>query len=158
MAAFIAIGLFAGLRTREIAVLDWKDVDLAEKTITVHAVKAKSRARRVVQICDNLAAWLLPYSKKFGPVTPEGYRRRFERDRKAAGIAFWPRNAMRHSAASYHLAAQPNEALTQAMLGHESGKMRFAHYRELVKPKDAERYWQIMPASEAGKVVAIAAA
>jgi hypothetical protein len=65
---------------------------------------------------------------------------------------------MRHSAASYHLAAHRNETLTQAMLGHESGKMLFAHYRELVKPKDAERYWQIMPASEAGKVVAMAAA
>jgi hypothetical protein len=60
--------------------------------------------------------------------------------------------------ATYHLAAHRNEALTQAMLGHESGKMHFARYRELVKPKDAERYWQIMPASEAGKVVAIAAA
>jgi hypothetical protein len=46
MTPFVAIGLFADLRTREIAVLDWKDVDLAEKTITVHAVKTKTRARR----------------------------------------------------------------------------------------------------------------
>jgi integrase len=159
MTPFIAIGLFAGLRTREIAVLDWKDVDLAEKTITVHSVKAKSRARRVVEICDNLAAWLLPYSKKFGRVTPEGYPRRFKHDRKAAGIELWPRNAMRHSAASYHFAAHRNEALTQAMLGHESGKMLFAHYRELVKPKDAVRYFSIRPASEAaGKVLSVAAA
>jgi len=30
----------------------------------------------------------------------------------------------------------------------------FAHYRELVKPKDAERYWQIKPAAKAGNVVA----
>lgn len=53
---------------------------------------------------------------------------------------------MRHSAASYHLAAHHNESLTQAMLGHESGKMLIQHYRELVKPKDAVRYWQLMPA------------
>ena len=66
MTPFIAVGLFAGLRTREIAVLDWKDVDLAEKTITVHAVKTKTRARRIVEISDNLGAWLLPYSSKAG--------------------------------------------------------------------------------------------
>jgi integrase len=159
MTPFIAVGMFAGLRTREIAVLDWKDVDLSEKTITVHAVKAKSRARRIVDISDNLAAWLLPYSKKFGRLTPEGYRQRFERIRKAAGIQPWPRNAMRHSAASYHLAAHHNEALTQALLGHESGRMLFSHYRELVRPKDAARYWLVMPSAEAGeKVVAMTAA
>jgi hypothetical protein len=40
-----------------------------------------------------------------------------------------------------------------------SGKMLFSSYRELVKPKDAARYWQIMPSAEAGeKVVAITAA
>jgi integrase len=92
-------------------------------------------------------------------VTPEGYPKRFERDRKAAGIHPWPRNAMRHSAANYHLAAHRNESLTQAMLGHESGKMLIQHYRELVKPKDAARYWQIMSsAGAAGKIVAISAA
>jgi integrase len=157
MTPFIAIGLFAGLRTRETAVLDWKDVDLTEKTITVHAVKTKTRARRIVEISDNLGAWLLPYSKKFGSVTPDRYRQRFEDTRRAAGIDPWPRNAMRHSAASYHLAAHRNESLTQAMLGHESGKMLIQHYRELVKPKDATSYWQIMPPAEAGeKIVAIA--
>ena len=158
MTPFIAIGLFAGLRTREIIVLDWKDVDIPEKTITVHAIKTKTRSRRIVEIADNLAAWLLPYSKKFGRVTPEGYPRRFEHVRKAAGIERWPRNAMRHCAASYHLAAHRNEALTQALLGHGSSRILFANYRELVKPKDAARYWQIAPADAvADKVVAISA-
>ena len=157
MTPFIAIGLFAGLRTREIAVLDWKDVDLAEKTINFHATKTKARARRIVEISDNLGAWLLPYSAKAGPVTPGRYRQWFEDIRRSAAIDPWPRNAMRHSAASYHLAAHRHESLTQAMLGHESGKMLFSNYRELVKPKDAAAYWQIMPSAEAGeKIVAIA--
>jgi hypothetical protein len=36
--------------------------------------------------------------------------------------------------------------------------MLIQHYRELVKPKDAERYWKIMPAIETGaeKIVPIA--
>ena len=83
MTPFIAVGLFAGLRTREIAVLDWKDVDLAEKTITVHAVKTKTRSRRIVEISDNLGAWLLPYSAKAGPVAPDHYRQKFEDTRGA---------------------------------------------------------------------------
>jgi integrase len=158
MTPFIAVGLFAGLRTREIAVLDWRDVDLAEKTIMVHAAKTKTRARRIVEISDNLKAWLIPYSlKTAGPVAPDHYRQKFEDTRRDAGIDPWPRNAMRHSAASYHLAAHRNESLTQAMLGHESGKMLIHHYRELVKPKAAARYWQIMPSPEAAqKVIAIA--
>jgi integrase len=102
---------------------------------------------------------LLPYSAKAGSVTPDRYRQWFEDIRKRAAIDPWPRNAMRHSAASYHLAAHRNESLTQAMLGHESGKMLFSNYRELVKPKDAAQYWQIMPSAEAGeKIVAISAA
>jgi len=29
----------------------------------------------------------------------------------------------------------------------------FRHYRQLVKPKDAERYWKIAPAPSSGKKV-----
>jgi len=38
-----------------------------------------------------------------------------------------------------------NAALTANLLRHENTRTLFAHYRELVKPKDAERYWQIKP-------------
>jgi hypothetical protein len=31
--------------------------------------------------------------------------------------------------------------------------MVFAHYRELVKPKDAERYWKIVPGVKGASVV-----
>ena len=36
-------------------------------------------------------------------------------------------------------------ALTALQLGHHDSGVTFAHYRELVKPKDAERYWQLQP-------------
>jgi hypothetical protein len=41
---------------------------------------------------------------------------------------------------------------TALELGHHDSRITFAHYRELVKPKEAERYWNIRPAAEA-KVV-----
>ena len=46
----IAIGLFAGLRMSEILALNWDEVDLCDRTITVQGRKAKTRQRRVVTI------------------------------------------------------------------------------------------------------------
>jgi hypothetical protein len=54
----LAIGLFAGLRMSEILALNWEEVDLCDRTITVQGRKAKTRQRRVVTISDNLHCWL----------------------------------------------------------------------------------------------------
>lgn len=37
-------------------------------------------------------------------------------------------------------------------MGHTNSDMIFDHYRQLVRPKDAERYWNIRPAAK-GKVL-----
>jgi integrase len=80
----------------------------------------------------------------------------FEQVREAAGITEWPENALRHSFASYHLAQFKNAAATALELGHHDSRVTFAHYRELVKPKEAERYWHIRPATKE-KVVQLVA-
>lgn len=78
--------------------------------------------------------------------------------REAAGIAEWPDNALRHSFASYHLAAFKNAASTALELGHHDSRITFAHYRELVKPKAAEKFWNLSPTADASsKVVSISA-
>jgi hypothetical protein len=38
-------------------------------------------------------------------------------------------------------------ASTALELGHANGRVTLAHCRELVKPKEAERYWNIKPAT-----------
>jgi integrase len=60
-------------------------------------------------------------------------------------IKEWPDNALRHSFAGYHLAHFKNAASTAFELGHHDSRVTFVYYRELVKPKDAERYWNIGP-------------
>lgn len=57
----IAIGGLAGLRTAELLRLDWADVWRVPGHVEVTAVKAKTRQRRLVEICPALAAWLEPY-------------------------------------------------------------------------------------------------
>jgi hypothetical protein len=42
-------------------------------------------------------------------------------------------------------------------MGHTDSGMIFAHYRELVKPKDADRYWTIRPAAAGRKIVPLVA-
>jgi integrase len=153
----LAIGAFAGLREAEIQRLDWSEVDLARGHIEVKAAKAKSARRRIVPIQPNLAGWLRPYAGRSGRVVPAGARRKLDRVRKAAGLARWPKNGLRHSFASYRLAAIHDGPRVAAELGHTSPQMLYSTYRELVLPEKAERYWKIEPAAEAGNLVAFSA-
>jgi integrase len=150
----LAIGAFTGLRDAEIKRLDWSEVDLVRDHIEVKAAKAKSARRRIVPILPNLAAWLRPYSSLKGSVVPAGARKKLERIRKAAGLARWPNNGLRHSFASYRLAAIHDAPRVAVELGHTSPQMLYSTYRELVLPEEAERYWKIAPAAEVGNLVA----
>jgi integrase len=151
----LAIGAFAGLREAEIQRLDWSEVDLARGHIEVKAAKAKSARRRIVPIQPNLAGWLRPYAGRSGRVVPAGARRKLDRVREEAGLARWPQNGLRHSFASYRLAAIHDAPRVAAELGHTSPQMLYSTYRELVLPEEAERYWKLTPAAEAANVVAM---
>lgn len=151
---FIAIGLFAGLRRAELQRLDWSEVDFQSGLIEVTAAKAKTAMRRLVKIEPNLRAWLLPLRQIKGPiVAPENFRQLFNQTRILAGITDWPENALRHSFASYHLAHFKNAAATALELGHHDSRVTFAHYRELVRPREAARYWKLKPATHTRKIV-----
>jgi integrase len=154
---YLAIGLFAGLRRSEIERLDWSDIDFESGLIKVTAKNSKTAQRRFVTMQPNLRKWLLPFRKHKGNVTPQScFRELFEQARAAAGIDEWPENALRHSFASYHLAHLKNAGATALELGHHDSRITFAHYRELVKPREGERYWNLFPAATAAsKVVSI---
>jgi integrase len=153
----LAIGAFAGLRDAEIKRLDWSEVDLARGHIEVKAAKAKSARRRIVPIQHNLAEWLRAYSGMKGPVVPGAARGKLDRVRKEAGLARWPKNGLRHSFASYRLAAIHDAPRVASELGHTSPQMLYSTYRELVLPEEAERYWKIEPKGETQNVVAFTA-
>lgn len=156
----VAIGLFAGLREAELKRLDWSEVDLIGGLIEVKASKAKSARRRLVKIQPNLAAWLSPVAKRAGSVWPSNGRKLLEAARRAAGFNLegkpdWPHNAARHSFASYHLAKFQDAAALALELGHADTGIIFAHYRELVRPAQAETFWKIAPAA-ADNVIPVA--
>jgi hypothetical protein len=67
----------------------------------------------------------------------------------------WKANGLRHSFASHRLAAIQNAAQVSLELG-KSPSVVFKHYRELVKPADAERWFTITP-DQAANVVQLPA-
>jgi integrase len=144
----LTIGAFAGLRDAEIKRLDWSEIDLARGHIEVKASKAKSARRRIVQIQPNLGSWLAPYSTMTGGLAPVGTRRKLDAIRKAAGLLKWPKNGLRHSFASYRLAAVHDAPRVAAELGHTSPQMLYSTYRELVLPEEAQRYWTVAPSAD----------
>jgi integrase len=153
----LAIGAFAGLRDAEIKRLDWSEVDLTRGHIEIKAAKAKSARRRIIPIQSNLAAWLRRCSGMTGPVVPWSARGKLARVREAAGLTRWPKNGLRHSFASYRLAAIHDAPRVAAELGHTTPQLLYSTYREVVLPEEAERYWKLVPEVMAENVVTFTA-
>src|SRR5262249_52742516 len=114
--------------------------------------KAKTARRRVVRIQPNLVQWLASYSVMSGVVVPSNSRKKLDAVRKAAGLQRWSKNGLRHSFASYRLAATNDAPAVAAELGHSTPAMLYENYRELVLPEEAERFWKIEPGAEANVV------
>jgi integrase len=158
----IALGLFAGIRMEELERLEWRTVDLDTGYVTIPATQAKSAKRRLIPIRENLRAWIEASPSRTGSVWPSKGRDLLRQAKKDAGFGIssspakkgnrpearsapWPKNALRHSFASYHLAKFRNAGELALEMGHADTKMIFEHYRELVLANEAEDYWQIDP-------------
>jgi len=101
----LAIGAFAGVREAHIKRLNWSEVDQKRGHIEIKSSKAKSARRRIIEMQPNLREWLRPYAELTGSVVPVNPRKKLDLVRKAAGLARWPQNGLRHSFASYRLSA-----------------------------------------------------
>jgi integrase len=154
----IALGAFAGLRTGELLRLEWEDIDMKRGFINVAASNSKSAKRRLIPITPNLADWLRPYSQNKGKLYPYSHRwyhLNVDLLKKPAGLAKWPNNGLRHSFASYHLAKYQNAPQLALEMGHTTPRMIFDNYREVVTPEEAQRYWNVVPASRPTNLIAM---
>ena len=144
----LALQAFAGLRTAEVLRLEWSEVDLVRGFVTVAAHKSKTARRRLIPIAQNLAEWLRPYTQMSRPVystKTRNYHADIETLRSSIGLAAWPNNGLRHSFASYHLAFHQDAAALMLQMGHTTTREIFEAYRELVRPDEAQEYWNIRP-------------
>lgn len=144
----LAIQAFAGVRRAEMERLDWRNVDLAEDHIRVDAAIAKTSSRRIIPIPPVLAQWLALDAQKEGKIapTPQIYRDRLEAAWRAAEMASWPSNCLRHSAATYLLAREENAERVALWLGN-SPRMLKRHYDALATKAEAEKWFAVTPDS-----------
>jgi integrase len=152
---WLAVAAFAGVRSAEILRLDWSEVNLARKLVTVRPEKAKTVSRRTVPLCDAAIAWLKPHAQQVGRVACYTEENKFvaavvsdvNAARRKAGNAKpfrWKRNGLRHSFCSYRLALVKNAHEVSLEAGN-SPNMIFKHYRELVSAEDGQAWFAISP-------------
>ena len=142
----IAIGGFAGIRSAEITRLTWEDIKWDRGHIEIAGRKAKTAARRLVPLSENLKAWLAPWRGETGPIITiaDASGALADTAAKAQIPGGWRQNALRHSFISYRVAETGDIARTSLEAGN-SPKMIFRHYREVVDAEAMEAWWSIMP-------------
>lgn len=145
----IAIGGFAGFRSAEILRLDWEDIKWDRGHIELAGDKAKTNARRIVPLPDNLKAWLAPWREETGRiVTITDYAGPLGHTAIKAGIpGGWRQNALRHSFISYRVTETGDVARTSLEAGN-SPKVVFRNYREVVDQEAAKAWFSIKPPEE----------
>jgi len=100
---------------------------------------AKNRSRRLVSIPGPLLkkGMVLLHLK-----WRRNFRKRFTAIHTAAGISSWPRNVLRHTAATHMVHYLSSEQKVADQLGN-SPEMIHRHYRGLATPKQSEEYWKV---------------
>jgi integrase len=141
---FFALNAFTGLRREEIIRLDWSEIKLDRCLIDLPFQKSKNRKRKLIEVSENLIAWLKPHEQLAGSVMPrKKLQLAFESAAKKAGILPWPQNALRHSFCSYAVASRGFD-WTAAQADHSMRMLR-ERYWEVVTKDDATKYWGIKP-------------
>ncbi len=142
----LAIGAFAGIRSAEIHRLHWEDIKWDRGHIEIAGKKAKTAARRLVPLPENLKAWLMPWREATGPIVPISDTAGALGDVavKAKIPGGWRQNGLRHSFISYRV-AETGDVPRTALEAGNSPRMIFRHYREIVTEGDAKAWFSIMP-------------
>jgi integrase len=156
------IGFFAGVRPDgELTRLEWPDIDLDAKQITLRAEITKKKRKRWVDLSENAIAWLQEYQKRGGRM--EGRVVAFDRHElrdhhrdnwtRVVGVnkdgklkRRWIQQGMRHSFCSYWLVAHDNDVDTLVVQsGHESKEVMWRSYYAAATRKDADKFWALWP-------------
>jgi integrase len=162
---FLAIGFFTGIRPEELTELNWSDIALASKEITIPSAVSKTGTRRFPALSDNAIAWLQAYANAGGKMEgkiidlKEGALRAHRRkNRAAAGITHWPQDAMRHSFASFWLAQHKDVNRLREIMGHEGNtRTLWTHYHRGTTEAEAAKFWSIMPPDQPRNVISFVA-
>ena len=152
----LAIMVFAGVRPKEMERLQWDAIHFDYEVVTIGTGVAKTRSKRNIHMEANLREWLelVPEDQRKGSITPPNWKEKIKAIRHIAKFSHL-QDVLRHSFASYHLAANADLNALQEAMGHSTSEMILKHYRAIVKKQDAVKFWSIRPDSTEAKMEAV---
>ena len=158
---FLVLGLFGGIRPDgELQKLQWSDIDLNDKVVTIRPDVSKTKRRRFVDLSNNAKTWLQLFLKQAGiqqgPIVTYNYselRSHRTTNWTAAGIENWPQQGMRHTYCSNWLAKHKDINKLVLQSGHDSVDTMWRHYHRGTIEKDAKKFWAIAPKARKSKIV-----
>lgn len=148
---FLLLGAFAGCRTAEIQRIQWKHI--TPDGLLLPPEITKTNRRRVVEIPENLRAWLgaIPREEEDEEKhVSHAYNPRLYAALKAlcdkVGVD-WVDNGLRHGYVSHHLEKFGDPIRTSKNTGHSLRELETS-YLKLVTKRDAEKWFSILPEAE----------
>jgi integrase len=138
MLEYLALSLFCGIRPEECMRLDHEAIDTERMQIVISGETAKTRNRRIVTITEPALKILSKHRTHDYKVN---FRKRLAAIRKIAKLKKWPKDVLRHTAASHFYNIYGIQTATE-QLGHSADVM-LKHYRQLVSKEDTQAWLEI---------------
>jgi integrase len=145
----IALEAFAGLRFSSAFRLEKADINFDDRGINLPKHKLKTGRRHFIDgLPENLWLWLAETNDACWTLTPAEYLHLKSRIFTDAKVPH-PRNCLRHSFCTYHVAAFKNPGRTAILLTHQNQQMLWQRYNGLTTQAAGGLYWSITPQSAA---------
>lgn len=148
----LALEAFGGLRFSSAQRIEREDLRDDERGITFPAAKHKTGKRHYAEgFPANLWAWVAAAPEACWSLHPRVYADQKRAAFEAAGLKGGDnddedlRNCLRHSFATYHLAANREATKTAYLLTHANPSMLYRHYAGRATKAEGEAYFAIVP-------------
>ena len=147
MAAALALQAFLGMRAINVLRLSPEDISLKERWVKIPQHKSKIKRSHILEhgIPENLWSWLNRANiVDMCNLTNRNYHWRKANAYQKAGFVP-PKNALRHSFASYKAALDGSTETARYLLGHETRSTIWRHYKSATYKTKAEAYFRVLP-------------
>jgi site-specific recombinase XerD len=140
----IALETYAGIRYSSAVRLRPEDVNMADRGIRHPSRSIKTRRRQYVEGFPEVLWTWLAVAPDDAAVTERQYLELKSELFRAARVPH-PHNCLRHSFATYHLAARTNPGLTAYLLCHRNQQKLWDHYKGNATAEEGRRWETITP-------------
>jgi integrase len=145
----LALEAFAGLRFSSALRLEKTDIKFEGRGILLPAHKIKTRRRHYIDgLPENLWSWLEVATPACWAMQSSEWMHMKTRLFTDAGVPH-PRNCLRHSFCTYHVAAYKDPGKTATILCHRNQQKLWSNYNGVARASDGNSYFTITPQTAA---------